>query len=585
MSSPSFSRAVPEPKREPEAQEAPFSPALIEDLLKLTGKAARAHQLYLPNNPVYRTAIDTLRASFAPIWAETDEITLTVLESELRWYGAAVLGGESGSGAGKSPDNLAWLFYKDGVRELKLMRGFEETEVVTFLEIIQRARKGSADEDDLVTMLWEADFTCFTYKYIDLLQDGGGGADDVADGTEVAPAATDDVRRATQEAVEESRAGKIVNMAEFDSTLYFLEEREIEYLQHEIAREYEQDLRSNLVAILLDIFETQQDAAIRSEVIGNLQTLMIHMLTAGHFRGVASVLREGQLALRRATGITPEHQKQLVQLSERLSAPDALSQLLQSLDESPTLPPNDEVAELFDQLQPAALATVFQWLHKIQHEGLRALVEHAAGRLAAANTTELVRLVSAGDEQVSAEAIRRAGALKAQAAVLALSKILSEPDVLRRRLAVQALTEIGSPGALQVLERSIEDADRDVRLTAVRALGLRTYRPALPRLESAIKSKALRDADLTEKMAFFECYGAVCGDAGVASLDATLNGKGFLGRREDPEIRACAAIALGRIGTEKSLDALRRAAAGGDKEVVVRNAVSRALRGVGAGAS
>ena len=104
--------------------------------------------------------------------------------------------------------------------------------------------------------------------------------------------------------------------------------------------------------------------------------------------------------------------------------------------------------------------------------------------------------------------------------------------------------------------------------------------PVLPRLESAIKGKALRDADLTEKMAFFEGYGALCGDPGVVHLDAILNGKGFLGRREEAEIRACAAIALGRIASPKALDALRKAAA--EKDIVVRNAVSRALRGSGA---
>jgi len=69
----------------------------------------------------------------------------------------------------------------------------------------------------------------------------------------------------------------------------------------------------------------------------------------------------------------------------------------------------------------------------------------------------------------------------------------------------------------------------------------------------------------------------LCGDSGVPQLDAILNGKGFLGRREDAEIRACAAIALGRVGTAKSLEALRKAST--EKDVVVRNAVSRALRG------
>ena len=57
-----------------------------------------------------------------------------------------------------------WLFYKDGVRELTLVEGFEETEVVKLLEIIQRARKATADDDDLVTMLWEADFAFLKYR-------------------------------------------------------------------------------------------------------------------------------------------------------------------------------------------------------------------------------------------------------------------------------------------------------------------------------------------------------------------------------------------------------------------------------------
>ena len=57
-----------------------------------------------------------------------------------------------------------------------------------------------------------------------------------------------------------------------------------------------------------------------------------------------------------------------------------------------------------------------------------------------------------------------------------------------------------------------------------------------------------------------------------------LNPKGGLfSRKEDPEIRACAAIALGRVGTQRSLQALQQALA--EKNVVVRGAVKRALKG------
>lgn len=559
--------------RDPEASEPPGSTAPVAELLRLISKAARAHQLYLPNNPIYRRAIDNLRAGFGPVWDEVSELKLTIGESEIRWFDTPVAG-EPGN---KSSDNLAWLFYKDGVRELTFNKGFEEAEVVPFLGLIQRARKGSPDEDDLVTMLWEADFAFVHYGYVDLLQEGGVG--ELADGGELQPVGAGEVVQGTHDAVQEAQASGFVNIADFDSTLYFLDEREIEYLHAELKREYEKDLRVRVASVLLDIFESQPDPEVRAEALENIHTLMVYLLTAEDFSGVAYVLREGQVTIGRAEGVTDQHRQKLGELAERLSAADALSQLLQSLDETPTLPPEADLAELFDQLRPTALATVFLWLSKTQNDRLRPLLQSAAGRIAGANTSELVRLIGAPQPEVATEAVRLAGALKTQAAVAGLGKLLTNSDVHLRQVAAHALAEIGSPGAMQALERAIDDDDRDVRVTAVRAMTARNYRPALSRLETVVKGKRVREADLTEKMAFFEGYGSLCGEGGVSHLDAVLNGKGFLGRREDSEIRACAAIALGRVGTPKAIETLRKAAT--EKDIVVRNAVSRALRGPG----
>jgi HEAT repeat protein len=154
---------------------------------------------------------------------------------------------------------------------------------------------------------------------------------------------------------------------------------------------------------------------------------------------------------------------------------------------------------------------------------------------------------------------------------------MGQMDADVRLAAVQALAEIATPGALQQLERTIDDASREVRVATARALATRLHRPALPRIEAAIKGKRLQEADLTERMALFEAFGAMCGDAGISLLDGFLNAKGFFGRREDPELRACAAMALGRVGSATAIAALRRASS--DKEILVRNAVNRALRG------
>jgi len=549
--------------------EAPFAPAPVQELLRLFVKAGRAHQLYLPNNPIYKGALDALRAGFSAIWAQTDELPLTFSETEICWFEQVVLSEPS-----KSADSLSWMFFKDGVRELKLLKGFEDKEVVALLSILQRARKASPDEDDLLTMLWEADFAYARYRYQDL---GMDAAAPIADSGPKADVTREQVEQVTHTAVTESQAPGIVNLSDFDATLYFLDENEIEYLHGEISREYEEDLRSRVSSTLLDIFEQQSKGDIRREILEILEHSLVNLLATGHFRGVAHLLREVQAVTQRVTDLTPEQKKALVELPVRLSTPESLTELLQSLDDAAELPPQAELMELFDQLRPIALGTVFSWLTRMHNPRVRPVLEAAAERLASLNTTELVRLILAQEREVALEAIRRAGSLKTPAAVQSLSKILAGSDVELRQLAVSALTEIGSPSALQALERGVEDSDREVRISAVRAFTTRQYKLVLPRVDAVVKGKTIREADLTEKMAFFEAFGTLSGESGVEYLDSVLNGKGFLGRREDSELRACAAIALGRISSPKATEVLRKSSS--EKDVVVRNAVNRALRG------
>jgi hypothetical protein len=490
----------------------------------------------------------------------------------MRWLSRPVLVENA-----KTADSLSWTFFKDGIREIQFAKGFEEEELVRLFDILQRVRKASPDEDDLLTMLWQADFTNLRYRYVDLglepapaLADGGAG---------FAPASPGDVRAAMEsaasEATEPSRPG-VVNMQDFDATLYFLDDTELEYLKREIEREYKADLRQNVAAMLFDIFEAQPSDAVRVEVCEIIEYLLLLLLSGGQLRTVAYILSETNTAVQRGSQVTPKQKDALGRIPERLSAPEPLGQLLQALDESADLPHEAALAELFEQLRPTALETIFSWLPRVSNPKIRVLVEQAADRLASGHTMELVRLIVSPDRAVAAEAIRRAGSMKSAAAVAPLARVLTDGDVGLRQMAVQALANIASAGALQALEPSIVDEDREVRVSAVRTLGSRQYRGVYARLDTVVKGKAVREADLTEKMAFFEAYGALCGDGGVPFLDGILNGKGMFGKREDPELRACAAIALGRIGTRKATDSLQRASA--EKDVVVRNAVNRALR-------
>jgi len=380
------------------------------------------------------------------------------------------------------------------------------------------------------------------------------------------------------QAVEEEAPPRpgIVRADDFDSTLYFLDEKEITHLRDEVNREYAQDLRRNVLAMLFDVLELQPYPTVRAELISILESFLPYLLGAGDFLSVAYVLREVRAVLQRARELQAEHRKALEELPGRLSQPEALSQLLQSLDEAAAHPSSEELGELLGELRPEALPTLLAWVSRVSNQRLKAVLEESLQRLGAAHVPDLVGAIAGADAVVTLEAVKLAGRLKLKEAVPAMAQALGHEETAIRVAAVQGLSDLATPAALQGLEKALDDADRDVRLTAVRVLMQHRHRGALAKVTAAVQGKSAREADLTEKMAFFEAYGSLVGEPGVATLDAMLNSGGFLKRKEEPETRACAALALGRIGTSSARQALERAA--GSKEALVRNAVSRALR-------
>lgn len=576
--------------RTEEREAPPCPPAIVEDMFKLLDKATRAHQLYMHNNPTYLKALENVRKSFPPLWSELDNLVVTVTETQFIWFGVPVF-----SQPDKGGDSMPWLLFKDGLREFTLIEGFEGEELERLLAIFPRVRRALPHEDDLLTILWEQDLQYMRYRYVELHEpsktldpagEPGRWPAPLGQSHEPLKNAIDEARDETAQQQEggaaaepESRASGLVRMEDFDSTLYFLEANEIEYLRDQTEAEYRLDLRRLVLCALLDIFELQADPLVRTEVANDIESLVLHLLSAGQFSSVAFLLREVDATMQRARETTPADRERFGKLADRLSHPDALAQMLQALEEAATPPEKEDLAQLFAQLKPAALSVLLDFIDRTQNVALRPLLESAAERLAQSNTGELVRLIRDKKPAIAREAIRRAGAMRTPAAVPSLGEVLSSgAERPMRAAAVHALTEIGTAGAIAALETALTDDDRDIRLVTIRALTSRVHRPALSKIDALVKGKGAKDADRTERIALFELYGAICGEGGLGFLDGLLNAKGGLfARKEDPELRACAAIALGRIGSAASRSTLEKAV--GEKDVIVRAAVSRALRG------
>jgi hypothetical protein len=575
---------VTEPTAQPE-QDAKQDATSVVQLMQFLVKALRAVQLYLPNNPVYQRAVGNLKRGFEPVWEEFVELDLGVQDTDLLWEGEPVLSQPD------KGDSVAWVLYKDGVRTITLVPGVEENEIVRFLNTIHKTRTLPADApDDLLTLLWDEDFQFLRYHAVELALDDTPVIhkdEGVSDLGAVAKPSAQAIQRQVADDAKPAEAGAaaeegedqpqgLVSVEDFDSTLYFLDEKEIEYLKGEIGREYKQNLRVNVLAMLFDLLELQTYSTVRAELISILENFIPYLLASGDFGSVAYILSEIHVLLKRAREMLPEHRETLENVPSRLSEPDTLGQLLQSLDESLVHPSEDELSDLFRELKPEALEGILGWLPKLTNQRVRALLDTAAQRLAQAHPQAMVNALKTPDDVILLEAIRLVGLAKLPPVVPALGLLIGKGSPQVKRAAVDALAAVGTTGAMQQLERAIDDSDRDVRVAAVRAMASRNHRGAFSAIQAAITGKTLKEADLTEKTVFFEAYGMLAGESGLATLEPMLQPKGFLKRRQEPQIRACVAMALGKIGTPQAKKILNEVAS--DKDPLVRNAVTKALR-------
>lgn len=549
--------------------EPPIEIAAVTDVLRQVGKAARAQQLYASNNPMHARAMKAVGESFKSLWTQVPSLELQITDSTFSLQGHTVI-----EEPGRTSDSLPWLFYKDGVRELTMRPGFEDEELGVLLGIVQLTRLAFAEDDDMLTRLWEREFEFLQYKYVELSTEVGAPllAHGMVPGTTIVSPRTFE-----SEESEVVSSSSFARMDEYDSTLYFLEESEIDYLQLEIRNDFSSDLRSRVVASLLDTYECELDPTVREEISATLEQFFLVLLSLGHFGPAAYIIREAKVTAGRAQSVLHTQRERLLALGDGLSDLDAIEQLLQTLETTALKPPQNDLHDLLMQLHPRALASILGWLGRSRNAELRALLESAASRMAASHTTELVQLIGSEDRVVAFEAVRRAGSMKTAAAVPALAGVIAKGTPEMRVAAVTALSQVGSPGAMEAVVRALEDEDTDIRIAAVRTLATRGQSMAVTRIEACIRAPGVRDGSLAEKMAFFESYGLLAGDAGTGFLSAILKPRGLFQRREPSELRACAAIALGKIGTPRAIEALQQA--GSDGDLIVRNAVTRAIRG------
>ena len=555
--------------------------AEVRSLFIVLGKALRAFQLYDQNNPVRKRFVANLRESFEELWQEVEGLNLSVEEDRILLVGEEIYQSSSRS------DSLAFLLYKDGIRDITFLPGVEGPEITKILGVLQRAKMlKSAEADDLLTMLWEQDLEFFQCRSVDQITEGAvlptaqaeedrAGLAQVLEGE--AKAAEDEAGDQAGAAEGEPPPPKIGQ--DFSPTLYALDPDEKVQLQRALASEMSRDLRHEVLAALFDRLEEPGYPDRKTEIIKIFRGLLPTLLSRGDVESAANILEE-LAAVRADPEILDEvRQKECDELLDDLSAPETLEELVRGLQDGTIDVPVEVLGRLLRFLRAGALPILLLAAEQEEMPALKETLRDAVHGIAEENPEAVLSLLEDRDPVVTSGAVRLVGRMGIAEASPKLAGLMNHPDAGVRLALIETIQLLADVTTPDTLIGALSDDDRDVRVAAAGALAELGVETAASALEALVTGKEIRQADLTEKIAIFESYGVLGGSRATDVLNEILNKKGFLGRREPSQIRASAARALGKGGLPGAHEALL--AAQRDTDAVVRTAVRQALEGVG----
>lgn len=503
--------------------------------------------------------------AFPPLWHRVPRLALRCMSDGMWWNEARVLGPDEG----RSPF-LATLV-SSGIQGLELEPGVEKHEIRRFIELVdEKSHRDPHGDKDLVMMLFQADLRHLRYSVRE-------GDDDVGAPSGSRPStrpAPESVREAVRADAAATESRGVVELERFDSTLYFLDQREMEYLRTQVERQYAVDHTRSALALLLDTLQLHEDPESREEVISTIRTFLPYILAAGNFTSLTYLTSELRTVLRE-TDLHDDHRTALSELLESVSERSTLTQIFLMLEDG-RVPTAKALTLLLRELDLRALETVLVWSGQLRRPEAKSALLTALEGLFADRPTTLLRILASRDRAVVQRALMMAGKLRTPELVDGVAATLQQEDPTARKLAVEVLANIGGAAAMRHLTKVLADPDSGVRSGAYRAFLNRPYRSAAQGFQKVMDVTDVEGLGLSERKLLFSAFGAVVGAEGTAELERILAGKRARGRRPSSETRACAALALEQIDTRAARDALKAATRYGDP--LVRSAAAAALR-------
>jgi len=481
-------------------------------------------------------------------------------------------------------DNLALPFFRDGVRGLALQPGVQPREIETLLDAVLHVTSQTQSEDDLVTMLWEAQLEHIEIDFVPTEGDVGGPTPTEEETASLMPwptpapeeAAQAQAESATVETVEtgtkEDRSDdwtageETVEIEAGFEELEALSKTETARFQNEYRAEHEVPILTASIAIGQAYLAASPNEEDKVELGRFLPRLLRQAVAQGSWleaRATLLMLRDCP-----AGEWTPEN------FLQDLLQPISVTNLVGRLDTNEVAAP--DFVTFVSEFGAPGVDVLNLVLAESQNRNIRRQLAEAIAERCRNNPERLAPWIADPRWFVVRNVVHILGWIGTPQIVGLLQAALRNPDPRVKHEVVAALGQVDPRLARPLLLRVLDGADTRMLVAALHQLSATRDTGVARVVTRMMQAENFEARAVEEKRAIYSCLAATADNPNLPELELELHKGNWFARNQESH-RQAVARCIARVGTPAAHQILERGLT--SKRLPVRKACEDGLAG------
>jgi hypothetical protein len=533
--------------------------ALIQTFLQ-TVKACR---LYESSHPILSKFLDRLKRDFDHYFEEFDSFFLSIRERQFFCQGKVVYESQD------IKDNLAFLFFKDGIREIRFFRGLAIGEIQSFLNVVRKSDTINRMEDDIVTLLWERDFSHITFTTVDEFLEEGSGLvpateEDVWKGMEYKDIVDKGTKESEEEAegegssfLEAERLSQAMNLSKGQSLVQAcqLNSEELEKINQEVQQEQHPDyvflLIEDLIEILLHLGE---DLEAYENMISYFERTLEFLLREKEVGRTVKILKDLSDVVE-SIALKDKQIFAVRRILETSSGPPLVEFLGKAMngDSDATSEP---ILQYLQLLTDRAIDPLCLMLEKIESAKWRKIVCDTLIELSRKNIQPLIKYLSKRNSFLICHILYMLEKIGDPSVVKYLDSLAVHQDPKVRTETLSMIGKFPNDGR-KLVQRFLKDSLPEIRARASLLYARMAKEEAADPLIQLILSEDFHKRDYNEKASFFRALVDTGSKEAIPMLRQIAKKRRWFQRGKWKEMRLCAVNVLKVMETREKPDLTR----------------------------